>query len=187
MEMYERHYNYDENIFREKGLVKDKELLKKNMSEKVKEEVSRVRAFVKLKVWDNKFLYARIEPKHAIEDLILKELIHNYPNFTIVISSHRGNFVMSKHDFPFPIKNGVYFTENDPFPVLNRLPTNESLSKFEHRQVYWNKMSRRRYYKIISREQQQRIRMRRASRVMPKPRLTPLTPIVLTTLMDFTL
>ena len=185
MKLYERHYNYDERIFRDESLVPNKELLKRKMSEKVGEEINRIKAFLKLKVYDGKFLYAKIEPKHYIEDLVLKELIKKYPNFTIVLSSSRGNFMMSKYELPFPIKDGVYFSESDPTPTLNRLPTSESLLKFASRQKYWDRQRSKKFFQMRSRQFQKRAVMRKAQRSQSMRFHNSTPDILMTSLLDF--
>ncbi len=185
MELYERHYNYDQRIFGDDSLVKDQALLKKKMSEKVKDEIRRVKAFVKLRVYEGKYLYAEIKTKHRIEGLVLKELIKKYPNFTVVLTSPRGNFIMSKRELPFPIKNGVYFSEEDPSSVLNRLPTKESLLKFERRQGYWDRERSRNFYRAKNHQSKRRAAMRRAHRSHRTPRAVPPAGLM-TNLLDFT-
>jgi len=86
-----------ESLVLNKATKESKELY--SLHRQVSGDYQRTRAFSRLNISEYGILYAKIEPEHRIEDLIAKWFFSRFPLFTIILSSKKGTFVISKDFF----------------------------------------------------------------------------------------
>ena len=131
-----------------------------NMWRQVASCFHRMRMFTRLEVTEQGVLFARIEPEHFVEDMVVNFFARRFPLFVIVIASRRGIFIEKKnHELIIRKKplNIVLKELKDYFPG-NELLTglqefdNKLWETFYDSQIIQEKQNQRYFYKNIPRK-----------------------------------
>lgn len=58
--------------------------------------IHKTEAFTRLKISEKGILYARIDPEHKVEDIVVNFFAERFPMYVIVLESRRGCFIKKK-------------------------------------------------------------------------------------------
>jgi len=112
--MAKRHVGFDGEIIgelsrQEKTVVENKssnESMKlHNWSRQVGCSIHRTEMFTRLNINEKGILFARIDPEHHVEDIVVDFFTERFPMFIVVLESRRGCFVKKKGQQLTIVKN----------------------------------------------------------------------------------
>ena len=130
IELAKRHIGFDENIadrvleieLNSKSTKDAKKL--HNWARQVGCSIQRAEMFTRLSINENGILFARIDPEHYVEDIVVNFFANRFPMYVIVLESRRGCFVKKKNQQLAIVNDRM---ENVIYRLEKNLDTNDIL------------------------------------------------------------